>query len=223
MTGGEAALEELFDVDLTAGGGQGIEVQIVDMDVPLLMGLGVLGLEDEHLVELLGALAAVFEHGAHGGVAVDVGVLPLYVGIHRVGEGDVLIGLHQPGVHLPYPAALTAVENVGLGGLDVAVVHQHLLHDVLDVLHIGRGQTLHLQDGDHLVRQRLRDILVAWLVGGLKGFGNGAGDLFLVKVHQPSVPFLQLFNRHTRFSSVKCTCFAPAPLYRGRPCRKHKI
>ena len=52
---------------------------------PLAVGLGVLGLEDEHLVELLGALGAILEHGAHGGVAVDVGVLPLDVAVLGVG------------------------------------------------------------------------------------------------------------------------------------------
>ena len=185
---GEPALEQLLNVDLAAGGGEGVEVQVVDVNIPLLVGLGVLGLEDEHLVELLGALAAVLEHGAHGGVAVDVGVLPLHVGVHRVGEGDVLVGLHQAGVHLPHPAALVAVEDVRLGGLDVAVVHEHLFHQVLDVLHLRRGGAFHLQDGQHLVGQRFGHILLARFIGGLEGFGNGARDLLLIEADQASVP-----------------------------------
>ena len=71
----------LLNVDLAAGGGQGEKVQVVDVDVPLPVGLGMLRVEDKHIVELLGALGAELEHGAHGGVAVDVGVLPLDIGV----------------------------------------------------------------------------------------------------------------------------------------------
>ena len=169
----------------------------MDVDVPLLVGPGVLGLEDEHLVELLGPLAAVLEHGPHGRVAVDVGVLPLHVGVHRVGEGDVLIDLHQPRVHLPGPAALVAVEDVGLGGLDVAVVHEHPLHNILDVLHLRGRRALHLQNGQDLLRQGGGPVLLSGLVGGLKGLGYGGGNLLLVKGHQPPIPLFQLLNGHS--------------------------
>ena len=164
------------------------------------MGLGMLRLEDEHLVELLRPLGAVLEHGAHSGVAVDVGVFPLDVGVDGVGERDVLIGLHQAGVHLPGPAALVAVEDVGLGGLDKAVVHQHPLHDILDVFHIRSCYALHLQHSDHLVGQRPGHVLLAGLVGCFEGFGNGSGNFILVKLHQASITFFQLFNRHVIFS-----------------------
>ena len=223
MARGEAAPEELFYVDLAAGGGEGVEIQIVDVDVPLLVGPGVLGLEDEHLVELLGPLAAVLEHGAHGGVAVDVGVLPLHVGVHRVGEGDVLVGLHQTGIHLPHTATLVAVEDVGLGGLDIALVHEHLFHDVLDVLHLRGGRPLHLQNGENLLRQGAGHLLLPRLVGGLKGLGDRGGNLLLVELHHASVPFLQLFNRHSVFSSVK---YGFSSLFaHGTECPpyKHKI
>ena len=137
MAGGEAPLEQLFDVDLAAGGGEGEEVQIVDVDVPLPVCPGMVGVEHKHVVELLGPLRAELEHAPHGRIPVDVGVLPLDVGVLGLGEGDVLIGLHQPGVHLPGAAALLPVEDVGLGGLHIAVVHEHPLHQILNVLHIG--------------------------------------------------------------------------------------
>ena len=76
-------LEQLQQVDLAAGGGQRQKIQIVDMDIALAVRLGMLRIEDEHLIELLGALGAVLEHGAHGGIAVDVGVLSLDVVLER--------------------------------------------------------------------------------------------------------------------------------------------
>ena len=196
VAGGEAAGEQLFDVDLAAGGGEGQKVQIVDVDVPLPVGAGVVGVEDEHIVELLGALGAELEHGAHGGVAVDVGVLPLDVGVLGLGEGDVLVGLHQAGIHLPGAAALLPVEDIGLGGLDIAVVHEHPFHQILDMLHAGLTLPLHLQDGEHLVGQLAGHVLLPRLVGGGKGLVDGGGDFLLVEVGQPAVPLADLGQCH---------------------------
>ena len=109
MTGGEAALEELPQLDLAAGGGQGVEVHVVDVDIALAVGLGVARVDDAHLVELLGGFRAVLQHGAHGGVGVDVGVLALHVGIGGLGEGDVLQSLDEARVHVAHAAALGAI------------------------------------------------------------------------------------------------------------------
>ena len=196
VAGGEPSGKELLDVDLTAGGGEGEEIQVVDMDVPLPVSPGVLGIEDEHIVKLLGALGAKLEHGAHSGVAVDVGVFPLDVGVLGGGVGDVSVDLHQPGVHLPAAAALVAVEDVGLGRLDVPVVHEHLLHQILDVLHLGAGAPLLGQQGQDLIRQALGRLLLAGLVRGVKGLGDGGGDLGLVEGHQAAVSFLDLGHGH---------------------------
>ena len=109
VTGGEAAVEQIQQVDLAAGGGQGVEVQVVDMDIPVMMGSRKTGIQHVHFIELLRAFAAELEHTAHGGIAVDVGVFALDVAVHRVLAGDVLEHLHQTGVHLAHTAAFGAV------------------------------------------------------------------------------------------------------------------
>ena len=109
VTGGEAAVEQIQQVDLAAGGGQGVEVQVVDMDIPVMMGSRKTGVQHVHFIELLRAFAAELEHTAHGGIAVDVGVFALDVAVHRVLAGDVLEHLHQAGVHLTHTAAFGAV------------------------------------------------------------------------------------------------------------------
>ena len=133
----EAALEQLGQVDLAAGSGQREKVEVVDVDIAAVVGAGVLRVEHKHLVEGLGPLRAVFEHGAHGGVAVDVGVFALDVVFGGALKGQVLIDLHQLGVHLPHAGALGAVEDVLLGGAGVAGVDQHLFHHVLNLLDGG--------------------------------------------------------------------------------------
>ena len=81
MTGGESAVEQLEQVYLAAGGCEGEEIQVMDMNIAVDVRLGVLRVEDVHLVELLRALAAVFQHGSHGGVAVDICVFALDVAV----------------------------------------------------------------------------------------------------------------------------------------------
>ena len=77
VAGGKAVVEQLDEIDLAAGLRQGVEVLVVDVDLPVGVGLGDVGRDNVLVVEALGALRAVLEHGAHGGVGVDVGVLPL--------------------------------------------------------------------------------------------------------------------------------------------------
>ena len=73
----ETAVKQLFNIDLTAGGCQRQKIEVMDVDVAVKMRFGVDGIKHKHVVELLGALRAVFEHGAHGRVAVDIGVFAL--------------------------------------------------------------------------------------------------------------------------------------------------
>ena len=70
-------MEQLDEIDLAAGLRQGVEVLVVNVDLPVGVGLGDVGRDDVLVVKALGALRAVLEHGAHGGVGVDVSVLPL--------------------------------------------------------------------------------------------------------------------------------------------------
>ena len=137
-----------------------------------------LRVQDEHLAELLGPLGAVFQHGAHGGIAVDVGVFPLDVVFQRGFEGQILIDLHQPGVHLPGAGALVAVEDVLFSGAGMAVFHQHLFHSVLDLLHGGDGDHVFIvQQLHHLPGQALGHLIIL-SAGGLGRSEDGVGDLF---------------------------------------------
>ena len=149
MARAEAALEQRLDVDLAAGGGQAQKIKVMDVDVAVLVREAVLRVEDVHLVELLGTFAAVTQHHAHSGVAVDVGVLALDVRIGGILERDLLKLAHEAGIHLPRAAALLAVEDVGLGCAAVALLHQHLLHKVLHMLDL-RLAALELEHGLHL-------------------------------------------------------------------------
>ena len=137
VAGGKAVPEQPQQVDLAAGLGEHVEVLVVDVDIPVDMcRRHVLG-QDVVVDKILGALGTVLEHGAHGGISVDVGVFPLDVGVLGVGEGEFLVDLHQVAFRLADLGVLRPVEDVGLGGAGEALPDQFLLHQVLDLLHGG--------------------------------------------------------------------------------------
>ena len=189
VAGREAARKQLRQVDLRAGRRQRQEVEVMDVNVSLAVRPCMLGIEHIHVVELLRALAAVLEHRAHRGIAVNVRVLALDVGIRRVLERDVLQDVHQAGLGLPRAAALRPVENVGLGGLGVALINENLLHHVLHALdrrHVDALVAVHL--ARHDARQALCFLGALGAVRRLKGAQNRAGNLFFLIGDLAAVP-----------------------------------
>ena len=53
VTGGKTAFEQLYQIYLTAGHGESIEVHVVDMYISSFMGFDMLGVYNVHLIELL--------------------------------------------------------------------------------------------------------------------------------------------------------------------------
>ena len=53
-----------------------------------------------HLIELLGTLRTVLEHGTHSGITVDIGILTLDIALLCGFECKILIDLHQLGIQL---------------------------------------------------------------------------------------------------------------------------
>ncbi len=111
------------------------------------VGFRVVRIENKHMVKLLGALGAVFEHDAHGRITVDIGVLALDITVTRVGISNLAEGLHQARVHLTAAAALIPVENIRLCRGDVPVIHKDLFDNILDMLNIGHLGSLDLKYG----------------------------------------------------------------------------
>ena len=153
VTGVEAVGEQLLDVDLAAGSGQREEVEIVDMDVAFFVSTGEFGGQQIVLIESLGRFAAVAQHGAHGGIAVDIGVFALQVEVFGVGEGEILQGVHEARLHLTDAGAFVAIEDVGLGRAGVAVFDEHLFHEVLHVLDVRGVAAFGFKDIKDLIGQ----------------------------------------------------------------------
>jgi len=187
VTGGEAAVEQLQNVDLTAGSGQGVEIEIVDMDVALPVCLGMLGAEQIHLIIGLCTGSADLQHGAHGGVAVDIGIVPLHIGNAGIDVGDLIDGLHQRRAGFPGPCTVGAVQDVCLGCAVEAMIHQLLLHRILNHLNMGRLR------GKMILQLPLDIVSHPGSVGGialsgnLHGLQDRCGDLVLIVQNHAAV------------------------------------
>ena len=134
---GETVFEQAEQIDLAAGRGEGEEIHIVDVDIAIAVRLGVFGLDHAQKVELFRAFGAVLQHGAHGGIAIDIGVFALEVGIFGGTESNILINLHQPSVDFAHAAALGAIENIAFGGAHKAVFNEDFFNRVLHLFNCG--------------------------------------------------------------------------------------
>ena len=62
----------------------------MNMNISVSVRLGMGGVQHIAFIEMLCTLGAVFQHGAHGGVAVDICVFALDIAVGCVFVGDVL-------------------------------------------------------------------------------------------------------------------------------------
>ena len=107
------------------------------MDIPFPVGLGMGGVQDIHLIKLLRALGTILQHGAHGGIAVNIGVFTLNIVVLGGLERQILVYFHQTGIHFAVTGAVGAVKDIFLRRAGMAAFDQHALYHVLDVLHGG--------------------------------------------------------------------------------------
>ena len=130
----EAAAKELEEVDLAAVERDEREVLVVDVDEVLAVGRRIALLEDVVVDEVLRALRAEFQHDAHRRVRVDVRVVALEVGVHRIGKEDVAVALHEVLLRETPLGVALAVGDVAARDVVVSVREQLLFDEVLDLL-----------------------------------------------------------------------------------------
>ena len=134
MSRAEAVLKQLVQVNLAAVQGDGVKVQVMDVDVAFQVRLGKFRRKHLLAVVVLGRGAAVLEHHAHGSVGVDVRVLAALVHVQGRLLREVVEHSHQVGLALADVGAMLPIYNVLLGHFLVDV-HQHLFHSVVDGFH----------------------------------------------------------------------------------------
>ena len=180
-----AVVQHVPDVDKAAvEDGLDEVVGVVEVDGPLVVGFGdVLGQEDaagQVPAHLAGDVVPL--GGGDHGVLVGVLLGQLLVLIAQQGE-DGLVG----GVSLAHQSPVIAVNDIGLGQVELVLRHQALLHQVLDVLHQHAGALQSLNAVDDGVDALLGQPFLLRHLG--VGLSNGNGDLAAVIIHNRAVTF----------------------------------
>ena len=102
----------------------------------MIVSIGEFWPENANLGIFLGTFSAKLEHFTHGGVAVDVGIAALDVGIFLGIElRNGVVGLHKLGFCFADTCALGAIFDISLGCALESGFHQDLFDDILNLLH----------------------------------------------------------------------------------------
>ena len=135
VTGRESACKQLCKVNLGASGCKGIEVKVMNMDIALGMSLSKCRVKDIHLIEFLSAAGAVFKHGTHSGITIDIGVFTLNIAVLGRGESQILIDLHDLCVHLTHSGSVCAVKDVCLCCGCVTLFDEDFFNSILNLFY----------------------------------------------------------------------------------------
>ena len=94
MPGGEATVEQLQQIYLTAVQGNQGKILIMDMNEIIFVCQGKFLWQHIVVNKMLGTFGAQLQHNAHRGISVDIGVVPLHIGINSIGKENILVALH---------------------------------------------------------------------------------------------------------------------------------
>ena len=123
MTSGEATVEQLQQIYLTAVQGNQGEILIMDMNEIILVCCSKFLWQYIVVNKMLGTLCPKLQHNTHRGIGVDIGVVPLHIGINSIGKENILIALHQVFLSLTALCMALTVHNVVLGYVVEALLH----------------------------------------------------------------------------------------------------
>ena len=193
------------------------------VDVALPVCFSVCRLHHEHQVELLGALAAVFQHRAHSRIAVDVGIFALDVRFDSRFVRQVIIDSHESRVHLADATALCTIEDIGLGCPHKAVLNERLLHGILNVFDARDiDGFVGAQPGDDLTGDVLGCPAGLCAVCGLKSHHDGIGDLGRVEIQFSAIPLDDVFE-HLRSLRTHYIAFNDLNQYQILWCKLERV
>ena len=193
----ETVMEKLSEIDLCAGRRLRIEVQIMNVDIPVCVSFSNVSRYDFFQIEVLACFLPGLKHDTH-----RLGTVYVCVLAPPVRAIDYAVYTAQGGKEIVFQTAVLAVllsiENVGFSnrrGRSAQVV----LDLILNILHTDRLVFVQVADKAFVecVHQRLCDLCVngrvtVYFVAGLE---HRIENLILVERYDVAVPFLYINRR----------------------------
>jgi len=118
-------------------------------------------------------------------------------------------------LRLPDLGAPLAVEDVGLGHADIAVLDERGLHQILDLLHRRNpalAEEIPLQSGNDILGHPLRHPSAIVLIHRQGSLKDGVGDFLAVEGHDSTISFADLScgNAHFFLLDLELSATPPA-------------
>ena len=171
------------------------------MNVPISVRLRMGRIQHIALIKVLRALRTVFQHGAHGGVSVDVRIFTLNIAVRCVFICNVLKRFHQAVVHIAHACAFRTIEDICLCCADIAVFNQNFFNAVLDLFHCRRSYTFQFQAVRNLLRKPQASIRVLFSDSRLKRLLYRTGNFIDIEMDGTAIALFYACN-HVNLSPL---------------------
>ena len=157
---------------------------------------------------MLGRFATVLEHGAHGGIAIDIRIFALKVGFLRRTESDVAERVHEARIDFADAGTLGTVQDVALGGIGIAALGESLFNGILNFFDVrlrlvgglemphGVGSDLESSTAQNVVTAQKIQLILGSLnlfvqfAGSSESLDDSVGNLLDVERHFAAVALL---------------------------------
>src|SRR5574344_589321 len=200
-------LEQFLQAYLSTGSRESIEIQVVDVDIPVTVHLS--EFRGNHRVKrkLFRRFAPDFEHCTHRSVRIYVGILTLRVVALSFVNNNAPDNAHELALAFTHFSPLLTVLNICLGYVTRGVLaHEAVFNLVLDCLNAHGLRTPRRYFVRHRVSYALPKIgsLNSAPLTGFRSLLHSVCDLALVKVLNTPIT---LFNFH-RFCTIETPWFS---------------
>ena len=164
------------------------------MNIPVAVRFRVFRVQHIRFVEMFCPFRAVFQHGTHGCIAVDIGIFTLDITVCCVFVCDILKCFHEAVIHVTDTGTFRAIQDIGFCGLHKAMINEYPFHSVLNLFN-RRGINIFFFKIIRYFLCHFQASCIAFCTAGcLKGFFDGIGDFIDVKKCHSSISFRNRCN-----------------------------
>ena len=129
-------MKQLHQVNLAAGFRQHVEIFVMNMNVTIDMCCCNVFWQNIVIHKIIGSLGAIFQHGTHGGICINIRILTLDIRICGTGEGKLPVYIHQIRLCLANLGVLCPIKDICLRSLGKSIDNQFLFHKILHLFYV---------------------------------------------------------------------------------------
>ena len=124
------------------------------MDIAVSVRFGMFRIEHIHFVKMFCSFRTVFKHGAHGSIAVNIGIFSFYIAFFCVRVCYVFKCFHKTCIHVSDACSFSSVKNIAFSCIHISVWYKHTFNIVLYLLNSRSFYSGRLKDSSYFTGKR---------------------------------------------------------------------